>query len=159
MNGYPVQPKPNTRQGSESETGLSEQELLEALNYDHKLLYGRKPKSEISKFVPAHVAFDKVVLRFDGYFKQTVHESEEQYHLRRVRILFFLEDDSIAVMEPPVENSGIPQGVLIKRQRLPKSSTQFYTARDFNLAVNITFYGKTFRIVSCDKFTEVFYVN
>jgi hypothetical protein len=96
-------------------------------------------------------------LRFDGYFKQTVHESEEQYHLRRVHILFFLEDDSIAVIEPPVENSGIPQGVLIKRQKLPKNSTEYYKASDFNLAQNITFYGKTFRIVSCDKFTEVFF--
>jgi hypothetical protein len=95
------------------------------------------------------------VLRFDAYFKQTVHESEEQFQLRRVRILFFLEDDSIAVVEPPVENSGIPQGVLIKRQKLPKSSTDYYSVRDFNLGVNITFYGKTFRIVSCDQFTKV----
>jgi hypothetical protein len=99
------------------------------------------------------------VLRFDAYFKQTVHESEEQFQLRRVRILFFLEDDSIAVVEPPVENSGIPQGVLIKRQKLPKSSTEYYSVRDFNLGVNITFYGKTFRIVSCDQFTKVFCVN
>jgi hypothetical protein len=66
-----------------------------------------------------------------------------------------LEDDSIAVIEPPVENSGIPQGVLIKRQKLPKSSTEFYTVEDFNIAVNVTFYGKTFRIVNCDKFTLV----
>lgn len=94
-------------------------------------------------------------MKFDAYFKETVHESQEQYHLRRVRILFFLEDDSIAVVEPPVENSGIPQGVLIKRQKMPKSSTENYTARDFNLGINMTFYGKTFRIVNCDRFTEV----
>jgi hypothetical protein len=94
-------------------------------------------------------------LRFDGYFKQTVHESTEQYHLRRVLIHYYLEDDSIAVVEPPVENSGIPQGVLIKRHRIPKSSTDFYSIKDFNLATNVTFYGKTFRVVSCDKFTEV----
>ena len=75
--------------------------------------------------------------------------------MRRVHILYFLEDDSISVVEPPVENSGIPQGVLIKRQKLPKSSTEYYKVSDFNLGKNITFYGKTFRIVSCDKFTEV----
>lgn len=95
------------------------------------------------------------VLRFNAYFKQTVHESIEQYHLRRVRILYYVEDDSIAVVEPPVENSGIPQGVLLKRQKMPKSSTEFYTVRDFNLGINVTFYGKTFRVVSCDGFTEV----
>ncbi|KAJ1546207.1 EF-hand domain-containing protein 1, partial [Cladochytrium tenue] len=106
------------------------------------------------RFVPAHVAFDKVVLRFDAYFKQTVHESAEQYHLRRVRIHYFVEDDSIAVVEPPVENSGFPQGVLIKRQRLPKSPDCFYDVRDFDRGKNVVFYGKTFRIVSCDEFTE-----
>lgn len=95
------------------------------------------------------------MLRFDGYFKETVHETTEQFHLRAIRILYFLEDNSIAVIEPPVENSGIPQGVLIKRQRIPKSTTEYYTVDDFNLGINITFYGRTFRIVSCDKFTEV----
>jgi hypothetical protein len=54
-----------------------------------------------------------------------------------------------------VENSGIAQGVLIKRQKLAKSSNEFYYAKDFNVAINITFYGKTFRIVSCDQFTQV----
>lgn len=99
-------------------------------------------------------------MRFDAYFKQTVHESQEQYQLRRVRILFFLEDDSIVVIEPPVENSGIPQGVLIKRQKLPKSSTEYFGVRDFNLATNVTFYSKTFRIVDCDNFTRVsFYLT
>ncbi|KAJ3020680.1 EF-hand domain-containing protein 1 [Thoreauomyces humboldtii] len=101
-----------------------------------------------------HSSFCQKVLRFDAYFKQTVHESVEKYHLRRVRILYYVEDDSIAVVEPPVENSGIPQGVLIKRQRLPKNSTEFFTARDFNLGQNVTFYGKTFRVVDCDVFTR-----
>ena len=37
--------------------------------------------------VPAHVALDKKVLTFDGYFKETVHESaEEFYRVRRVKV-------------------------------------------------------------------------
>ncbi|KAI8924924.1 hypothetical protein BC831DRAFT_463157, partial [Entophlyctis helioformis] len=159
INGYPVQPKPILGIGLdkiEIDRTPSIEELLAATDADAALLYGDKRYfvKEREPFIPAHVAFDKVVLRFDAYFKETVHESVEQYHLRKVRILYFLEDDSIAVVEPPVENSGIPHGVLIKRQRLPKSSTEFYTVRDFNLGINITFYGKAFRIVSCDKFTE-----
>lgn len=31
----------------------------------------------------------------------------------RCKIYFYLEDDSIQVIEPKVENSGIPQGMLI----------------------------------------------
>lgn len=95
------------------------------------------------------------MLRFDAYFKQTVHDSTEQYHLRRVQILVYVEDDSVAVLEQPQENSGIPQGVFIKRQRLPKAKDEFYNAKDFNTGINVTFYGKTFRIVKCDKFTQV----
>ena len=45
------------------------------------------------------------VLRFDAYFKQTVHESpNEHYRLRDVRVFYYLEDDSISVVEPMVEN-------------------------------------------------------
>ena len=46
------------------------------------------------------------VLRFDGYFNQIVYEGREQFHLRKVLLLYFLEDDTISVIEPPVENSG-----------------------------------------------------
>lgn len=159
-NGYAVQTKPTLGIGLttlEVDPLPTAEELLKAMDNDPRIMYGNKQyhaKKIEPRFVPAHVAFDKVVLRFDGYYKQTVHESTEQYHLRKVRIHYYVEDDSIAVVEPPVENSGIPQGVLIKRQRLPKNSTEYYTVRDFNLGINLTFYGKTFRIVSCDKYTE-----
>ena len=51
------------------------------------------------------------VLKFNAYFKQTVHESQNEYYrVRPVDIYYYLEDDSIAVIEPHVENSGMPQG-------------------------------------------------
>ena len=159
-NGYPIQITPKLGIGLEElETTVpTPQELLAAAGNNPSITYGDKQfhtPIKAPRFVPAHVAFDKVVLRFDAYFKETVHESTEQYHLRKVHIHYFLEDDSIAVVEPPVENSGIPQGVLIKRHRIPRSTTEFYSIKDFNLGININFYGKTFRIVDCDQFTAV----
>jgi len=59
------------------------------------------------------------------------------------------------VNEPQVENSGIPQGVLISRQKIPKSSSEFYTPKDFNIGINVQLYAKTIRIVDCDEFTRV----
>lgn len=45
------------------------------------------------------------VLRFDAYFKQTVHESpSEYYRIRDVKIYYYLEDDSISVVERAIEN-------------------------------------------------------
>ena len=59
---------------------------------------------------------------FNAYFKQTLSESDKEYYrVRPVKIYYYLEDDSVSIVEPIVENSGIPQGKLIKRQRLPKN--------------------------------------
>ena len=51
------------------------------------------------------------VLRFYAYFQESVHEQrQEQYRIRRCIILYYLEDDTVQVNEPRVENAGIPQG-------------------------------------------------
>ena len=51
------------------------------------------------------------VLKYNAFFKQTVHESPDEYfRVRPVDIFYYLEDDSISVVEPHVENSGMPQG-------------------------------------------------
>ena len=81
-------------------------------------LLGQKSKPAQSQIptgkgnaAPAWVAFDRQVLRFDAYFQEAVHEKAgEQYRIRKCKIYFYLEDDSIQVIEPDVGNSGIPQG-------------------------------------------------
>jgi len=61
--------------------------------------------------LPAWVAFDKQVLSFDGYFQESVTESRsEQYRVRHVKVYFYLEDDSIQLVEPRLKNSGLNQG-------------------------------------------------
>ena len=68
--------------------------------------------------LPAWVAFDRKVCRFYAYFKEGVDESyQENYRIRKCIIYYYLEDDSIHVAEPKQENSGIPQGVFLKRQQ------------------------------------------
>ncbi|XP_023598428.1 EF-hand domain-containing protein 1 isoform X2 [Trichechus manatus latirostris] len=98
------------------------------------------------------------VLKFDAYFQEDVPMStEEHYRIRQVSIYYYLEDDSMSVVEPVVENSGIPQGKLIKRQRLTKNDRgDHYHWKDLNRGINITIYGKTFHVVDCDRFTQAF---
>jgi len=51
------------------------------------------------------------VLKFKGWYKESVPENpSEQYRIRYVDILYFLEDDSMTIIEPKVENSGLSQG-------------------------------------------------
>ncbi|KAM9319344.1 EF-hand domain-containing family member C2 [Gastrophryne carolinensis] len=130
-------------------------------------LAGHKLKSTFSFFprgvgseAPSWVAFDKQVLSFEAYFEEDVHERrEETYRIRHCKIYFYLEDDTIQVVEPQMKNSGIPQGTIIRRHRIPlpaPNDDQFYTVDHFNINKDIVFYSKTFKIVNCDEFTRNF---
>ena len=69
-----------------------------------------KGENTVVPVQPAWVAFDRKVLRFNCYFKESVHESRlENYRIRKCVLYYYLEDDSMHVSEPKVENSGIPQ--------------------------------------------------
>lgn len=47
--------------------------------------------------------YDQVVLTFRGFFKQSVPESaQEHYRIRYVKVLYFMEDDTLTVLEPAV---------------------------------------------------------
>jgi len=142
---------------------LTQAELDELSSFKPELTYGADKIADLngndaSTFIPAHCAFDKKVLKFDAFFKEAVHESpNEFYRVRPVEIFYYLEDDSIAVIEPIVENSGMPQGKLIKRQRLPKSDQgNCWHWTDLNLGMDVVFYGRTFRLINCDNFSRDF---
>ncbi|CAF0755677.1 unnamed protein product [Adineta ricciae] len=137
-----------------NQIGEDELELLR--NYRPELTYGKPVVGVPDKFVPATLAFDKKVLRFFGYFKQTVPESpNEFYRVRPVKIFYYLEDDSLEIFEEAQENSGIPQGKLIRRHRFPKNDQgDTYNFRDINLGQNLAVYGKVFRVCDCDAFTR-----
>ncbi|XP_045651706.1 EF-hand domain-containing family member C2, partial [Ursus americanus] len=132
-----------------------------------ELLLGRKMKPKYSVFpkgmgsdAPSWVAFDKQVLSFDAYLEDEVPDKrQENYRIRRYKIYFYLEDDTIQVNEPELKNSGMPQGTFIRRHRIslpPPDEDQFYTVHHFNINIDIVFYGRTFKIYDCDTFTKNF---
>lgn len=54
------------------------------------------------------------ILAFDGFFQETLQEVRgSPFQVRNVKIYYFLEDGTIQVVEPKVENSGISQGKAI----------------------------------------------
>lgn len=159
-NGYAIARRPTVGIGGTrlQFNQLSQADLDELANKTPVLTYGEPKQTPPASFIPAHVAFDKKVLKFDAYFQEDVPMStEEHYRIRQVNIYYYLEDDSMSVIEPVVENSGMLQGKLIKRQRLAKNDQgDHYHWKDLNRGINITIYGKTFHIVECDRFTQVF---
>ncbi|KAL5493772.1 hypothetical protein EMCRGX_G014996 [Ephydatia muelleri] len=157
-NGYAIPKRPQAMIGGDplQINQLTDADLDELANTRPTLTYGNPTKPAPVEFIPSFVAFDKKALKFHAYFKQTVHESpNEYYRIRDVRIFYYLEDDSISVVEPAIENSGIPQGKLIKRQKVPKNDFgDCWHWKDLNIGMDIAMYGKVFHIYDCDRWTE-----
>lgn len=104
---------------------------------------------------------DKKVLCFYGYFKETLHEvAKIPYQVRKVKILFYLEDGSMQVSEPRTLNSGIPQGCLVTRQRIPrhKSRNDFVDILDIKVGETLILFDRMYFLTGCDKFTR-YYLN
>jgi hypothetical protein len=108
--------------------------------------------------VPAWDALDRHVLRFNGYFKEAVVETNlENYRVRKVVILYYLEDDTCQVTEPRQDNSGIPQGTLIRRHRFPGPSGGYLKIEDLQIGSELNLYGRSIRMTNCDPFTREYY--
>jgi len=47
-------------------------------------------------------------------------------------------------------------GKLVRRQRLPKNDVgDFWSWKDLNIAMNLTCYGRVYRLYDCDRWTRV----
>lgn len=76
------------------------------VRYDLSLTYGRTRSVAPPQFIPHYALYDQKCLTFKAFFKQSVTESPlEYYRVRKVNIIYFLEDDTITVMEPRTEVS------------------------------------------------------
>ncbi|RZC42766.1 EF-hand domain-containing protein 1-like, partial [Asbolus verrucosus] len=126
------------------------------VRYDPSLTYGRTKATPVQMFKPHYALFDQKCLTFKAFFKQGVVESpNEYYRVRHVNIIYFLEDDTITIMEPKIPNSGIDQGRLLKRHRIPKTEGgDLWHWKDLGVGKNVVFYGIVFHIVDCDVFTR-----
>ncbi|XP_031156685.1 EF-hand domain-containing family member C2 [Sander lucioperca] len=133
-----------------------------------ELLGGQKIKPKYSVYpkgrgsaLPSWLAFDKQALCFEAYCQEAVPEArDETYRIRKFNIYFYLEDDTIQVVEPEYKNSGIPQGTFIRRQRVPlppPNDDQFYNIFHFNLDQQMVLYSRTFTVTNCDTFTRNFF--
>jgi len=76
----------------------------------------------VPRIPPSWLKYDRKVLRFNAYFQEhVVEDPSENYRLRKCLIYYYLDDNTLYITEPKIENSGIPQGVFLKRQMVPKT--------------------------------------
>lgn len=96
-------------------------------SFDHQLAGIEAPLKRSNK-----------VLCFYAYFMEAVHDSYlENFRVRRCEIYYYLEDDSMQIVEPKQENSGVPQGNFMKRHRVPKSEDDYFTIIDIDVGCSI----------------------
>lgn len=113
-------------------------------------------------FEPTFVKLDKQVLRFYGYFKESVVESRlENFRIRKIIVYYFLEDRSIMITEPKMVNSGTPQGAFLNRQLVIKQdgSGMPFEPLDFRVGLDIGICGRAIRVYDCDEYTREFFTN
>jgi len=116
----------------------------------------------IPAIAPKWLKYDRQVLKFFAYFQEpVVEDANENFRIRKCIIFYYLDDDTIHIIEHRVENSGIPQGIFLKRHKLPypEDQSQYYTWKDLNIAADFNVYGRIFRVCSCDDFTRRFFAN
>ncbi|MCQ2819397.1 MAG: DUF1126 domain-containing protein, partial [archaeon] len=117
--------------------------------------YGEDVKEQ---FEPDYVKLDKQVLRFYGYFKESVVENEmENARIRLLVIYYYLLDDSISIVDVKQENSGIPQGPFLSKGKVFKEDGSLYKYSDFVVGKDVYIYGKVIRIYDCDAYTRDFF--
>ena len=95
------------------------------------------------------------VLRFTGTFVDTLNRKIDEIDATRTFVVsFYLEDNTVAVYEPPVPNSGLPGGPFYKRNALKKvNSLSYYSASDFVVGAVVTISGRALRLNGADDAT------
>ncbi|XP_012263647.2 EF-hand domain-containing protein 1-like [Athalia rosae] len=128
------------------------------IEYDPSLTYGRVREYGYRQVIPHYVLFAQKCLNFKAFFRQGVFNSpNEHFRIRHVNIIYFLEDDTMSVMEPPIDNSGLQQGRIVKRGKILKNTRgNTYHWKDLNVGIDLGIYGVVYHTVDCDLFTREF---
>lgn len=84
----------------------------------------------------------------------------ENFRIRKLILLYFLEDHTLMIMEPKEVNSGIPQGNFLKRRQVMREdgSGLPITPFDLKIGTDIEILGKMIRLYDCDEYTRDFYI-
>lgn len=108
-------------------------------------------------------ADDAPTLRFLAYTRDVILESNrETTRIRKMGIVFHVQDGSIAIREAKQANSGMPQGQVLLRQQVPRSPTNvkdILGIDDFDIGATIVIYDRPYHIVDCDERTRQYLRN
>ena len=109
-------------------------------------LIPKAQKKDFKKFMLQ----DRKILRFQAHMVTDKPEDVD----RQFIIAIYLADDTVAVYEPPMRNSGIIGGKFLERGRaIDPASGGYYMPIDFFVGATVTIYSQPFKIHKCDQYT------
>ncbi|GIL63796.1 hypothetical protein Vafri_17794 [Volvox africanus] len=108
--------------------------------------------------VPKWITYDRKVLGFGAYFQEDVQYSPlESWRVRKVTIKYYLENDQVEIVEARELNSGLSQGVLLRRHSAHKDDGSPLRWSDIRVGGQLTLYRRTYHLMSADPATRAFY--
>jgi hypothetical protein len=80
--------------------------------------------------------------------------------VRKVNLTYFIEDNTIQIVERPSLNSGIPQGTLVERTQVAKPDGDgIFMPHDMKLGEILQIFGRNYRLVDADYATRKYVRN
>ncbi|XP_026819347.1 EF-hand domain-containing protein 1-like [Rhopalosiphum maidis] len=134
-------------------------ESFDVIGYNPELTYGKAKDDSKPIDLPHFVKLDRKCLSYYGYAQHTILNSPiETFRVRKIKITYFLVDDTIVVTEPVVKNAGYVQGCILKRGQIPNPHREGrpWHWSDFIIGEEISFYGIAYRLCGCDLYTRKF---
>ena len=154
----PMRPLPRRPQADQQD----QQRMLnpEWMSTTHSTHVPMNAPETTEQFEPTFVKLDRQVLRFYGYAKEPVVESRmEHFRVKRLILYYYLEDNTLSIIEPREENAGKPQGAFLKRRMVLKQNASGIAILPEDLVVGqeILIYGNLIYLCDCDAYTREFY--
>ena len=107
-----------------------------------------------SRRCAAHPEFSGRQLRLDGYWRDS---ATGMTVLKRVGIVYNLEDDTMSVKVTADKARGIPETTLLRSHLVPRPHAGGeYTWRDLGPGSDVNLFGRLIHIVSADKVSRMF---
>ena len=98
-----------------------------------------------------------ITLTYHAYFEEeALHTRLEERRMRRCTIYFYVDDGAIMIVERPQQNSGLPQGTILKRNVALKPDGSPYTADDFRVGGDVEIYSRIYHLQDCDRATRAY---
>jgi hypothetical protein len=104
--------------------------------------------------LPAFLKYARQVLKFSAYYKESVTESVlEKTRVHKCEIFYYIENDTVEIVESKQENSGMPQGIYCRRQKI-----ESLNVNSFKLGGSIEVYSRRFYIIDANASTKKYVV-